>query len=311
LAWRVFGRERVDAPIRQIHSVLIGWGYRVDDQQLSTVVCQMMLLSCSPVLDDLIDEVMLRLRRDAATGPRLAGGLYGIHRAVAALGHVAAPPAPKVGSGLVAIEGTASRWAEWAERWHATSTLTPTVRGIYRTGLSKIGRWLAAEHPDITSPAQWTRQTCASWVAAVDRMSVGDYVQQQTSLRARVGKPLTAKTKSAYLRVARTFFRECPEWEWIPRRFDPSAALGTPRTIKALLGPDPRVIADDHLGQTVVGRPQPQARRPALASRPVLPGRVDPRDHADLAVQRSAQRRDRPAPPRLHPLATRRHADSR
>jgi len=245
LAWRVFGRERVDDAIHQIHGVLTGWGYRVDEQQLSTVVCQMLLLSRSPVLDDLTDEVMLRLRQDAATGPRLAGGLYGIHRAVATLGHVAAPPAPKVGSGPMVIEGTASGWAAWVERWHATSTLTPTVRGIYRTVLSKIGRWLAAEHPDITLPAQWTRQTCASWVAAVDRMNVGDYVQQQAHLRARVGKPLTAKTKSAYLRVARAFFRDCQEWEWIPRRFDPSAALGTPRSIKALLGPDPRVIADD------------------------------------------------------------------
>jgi len=39
--------------------------------------------------------------------------------------------------------------------------------------------------------------------------------------------------------------RDCQEWEWIPWRFDPSHALGTPRSVKALLGPDPRVIADD------------------------------------------------------------------
>ncbi|MGW7610489.1 tyrosine-type recombinase/integrase [Streptomyces sp. NPDC054766] len=43
----------------------------------------------------------------------------------------------------------------------------------------------------------------------------------------------------------RTFLRDCQEWEWIPRRFDPTTALSTPRSVKALIGPKPRVIADD------------------------------------------------------------------
>jgi integrase len=43
----------------------------------------------------------------------------------------------------------------------------------------------------------------------------------------------------------RTFFHDCQEWEWIPRRFDPTRALATPRSIRALTGPNPRVIADD------------------------------------------------------------------
>jgi hypothetical protein len=43
----------------------------------------------------------------------------------------------------------------------------------------------------------------------------------------------------------RQFFRDCHEWGWIPRRFDPARALATPRAVKALIGPVPRVIADD------------------------------------------------------------------
>src|SRR5207253_6783561 len=35
------------------------------------------------------------------------------------------------------------------------------------------------------------------------------------------------------------------EWEWLPRRFDPQRALATPRSIAAMLGPNPRVIADE------------------------------------------------------------------
>ncbi len=41
------------------------------------------------------------------------------------------------------------------------------------------------------------------------------------------------------------FLRDCQEWGWIPRRFDPGRSLKTPGSIVALMGPDPRVIADD------------------------------------------------------------------
>ncbi|WP_424534165.1 hypothetical protein ACOZ38_28100 [Sphaerisporangium viridialbum] len=63
--------------------------------------------------------------------------------------------------------------------------------------------------------------------------------------QGRLGKPLTPQTKSGYLKVPRAFFRDLHEWELIPRQFDPAHALRTPRSIGALLGPDPRVIADD------------------------------------------------------------------
>ncbi len=76
---------------------------------------------------------------------------------------------------MPAIEGTAETWSTWVERWFATSTLTSKGRGIFRGAMSKAGRWLAAEHPQIAEPGQWTRQTCAAWVAAVDRLTVGDY----------------------------------------------------------------------------------------------------------------------------------------
>ena len=43
----------------------------------------------------------------------------------------------------------------------------------------------------------------------------------------------------------RQFFRDVQEWEWLPRRFDPTRALATPRSVNARIGPAPRVIADD------------------------------------------------------------------
>jgi integrase len=143
------------------------------------------------------------------------------------------------------IEGTDPAWAGWAERWHATSPLTPKVRAIIRTIVAKAGRWLAAEHPGITEPGQWKRETCAAWVAAVDRMAVGDYVQRRDHLHGRAGKPVSPRTKAHILMATRTFFRDGQEWEWFPRRFDPTRALAVPRSVGALISTDPRVIADD------------------------------------------------------------------
>ncbi len=130
------------------------------------------------------------------------------------------------------------------ERWTATSTLTPKVRGTFRTILLKVGRWLAKEHPEICEPAQWTRELCAEYLALVDRLCIGDYAQRWAPFANRIGRPLSAKSKAGYITAVRIFFHDCQEWEWIARRFDPSRALATPRSIRALTGPDPRVIAD-------------------------------------------------------------------
>jgi integrase len=76
-------------------------------------------------------------------------------------------------------------------------------------------------------------------------MTVGEHVQRRAGLDKRGGKPLSPRTKAGYLTATGTFFRDCQEWEWIPRRFDPVRALATPRSVAALIGPNPRVIADD------------------------------------------------------------------
>ena len=247
LTWRVFGKAPVEESRGRISEVLGGWGYRIgrgEDQRLPTVLCQAFLLNRSPLLEDMGTEVFERLRRDPAIGTWQIGPLWGIQIAVASLGFCD-PPSNSVHGVMPRIEGTSEAWAEWIERWYATSTLTPKVRATFRGTMSKAGRWLAAEHPEVTEPGHWTRQTCAAWVAAVDRMNVGEHIQRQAGLSKRAGEPLSPRTKAGHLVAARTFFRDCQEWEWIPRRFDPLSALGTPRSVVALIGPDPRVIADD------------------------------------------------------------------
>jgi integrase len=247
LSWRVFGKDLVDQAQQEVTQVLEGWGYRIEsgfDPRISPVICQSLLLNRSPLLEDLTTEVFARQRLHPSMRHQNVGALHAVQRAVASLGFCDPPPSPYRGR-RPEIVGTARSWAEWVERWYGTSTLSPKARASARTVLFKIGRWLAEDHPDVTEPTHWTRQTCASWVAAVHRMRIGDYVQRHEGLEGRAGRPITAHTKSGYLTATRAFFRDCQEWEWIPRRFDPVRALAAPRTVKGMLGPDPRVIADE------------------------------------------------------------------
>jgi hypothetical protein len=247
LARLVFGEDAVETALEQVGEVLGQWGYRGPDNAKNRMrgsFSQALLLNRSPRLQDLTTEAFATLRAHPASHGHHGERLFALQRAVAALGHCDAPV--RCGYNHAAgIQGTAPEWAAWVERWHDTSTLSPKVRAIVRTIMAKAGRWLADVEPEIVEPGQWTRQICASWVAAVDRMAVGDYVQRRDQRQPRAGEPILPRTKVHILVASRTFFRDCQEWEWIPRRFDPSKALAVPRSVSALIGTDPRVIADD------------------------------------------------------------------
>jgi integrase len=247
LACLIFGEPAVDEAMCCAEEVLDRWGYHISKgtrSRMRGVFSQALLLNRSPRLEDLDTAAFAALRAHPATDGHQGSMLYALQRVVAALGHCD----PPVRTGYLqpaGIEGADPVWAAWIERWHATSTLTPKVRRLIRTIMGKAGRWLAVEHPEITDPGQWTRATCAAWVAAVDRMSVGDWTQRRDALGGRGGQPVSPRTKAHNLMATRVFFRDCQEWEWIPRRFDPNRALALPRSIAALIGTNPRVIADE------------------------------------------------------------------
>jgi integrase len=78
-------------------------------------------------------------------------------------------------------------------------------------------------------------------------MLIGDYSHAPNTdyMRERSGGALGANSKAHHIGVLRTFFVDLQEWEWIERRFDPRRVLAVPRSVAALIGPEPRVIADD------------------------------------------------------------------
>ena len=252
LAVKVFGDDHVTLAVNRVCGELFSWGYgtSLGKREIPNVVCTALLLNRSPILEDLSLDVLVRAR--AQMGSRtLAVVAVHVSRALASLGCIEdrltfeRKPRPDLDYGT-RTRGVPDEWLRWCERWRHTSTYTPRTRQQNFSPLLMIGRWLAAEHREIVSPADWTREVAASWVAAVDRVHVGQwtatYGQRGSS---RMNQPVMPATKASHLAVVRAFFHDCQEWGWIPRRFHPDRAFELPRSVRNLLGPNPRVLADD------------------------------------------------------------------
>lgn len=248
LARKIFGDSAVDTAVGTVRDTVAGWGYSESGwTALESAVCEVCLLNHSPYLSDLTAERLEEFRRGRSEARR--SHVFQLSKALAALGHLERPLDLANCTGPLTFAeaevGVNPAWLGWVRRWERTSTLTLTTRRHVRICLLKVGRWLQVHHPEVTSPEHWCRELSTHYIAALDRMKVGDYTSLDIRNRSRVGQPLSARAKDAYLGAVRAFFRDCQEWGWISRRFDPGRVLATPRSVKALIGPAPRTIAAD------------------------------------------------------------------
>jgi integrase len=251
-ARKVFGREVVDTAIQRVSDELLRWGYgkyRII-HHIPAAVCEALLSNRSPLLEDLTCEVLDSVRQ-SEIAPYLKDDYVAISRVLTSLGCLPKPLVPQ-GRGMdpipehEALQSVPKEWLAWAKRWRDTSTLAPESKRHIYENLFKAGRWLAAHHPDAINPDQWTRELAAEYVAAVDHMMAGQWAHDTRRMDpTKIGKPLAPRSKNAYLGAMRVFFRDCQEWEWLPRRFDPGRCFATPRSIRALIAPNPRILQDD------------------------------------------------------------------
>jgi integrase len=247
LAGKIFGKDRLAGALQAVLGVLSGWGYRGSSlKDVRLALCCALLTRRSPRLQDLDVDLLRALQAKAR---KRGVGYVALSRALAALGLIERPLEPTQRRGdhppLIAADGVPAVWAEWCRRWYRASTLRPDTRDGYYALLLKAGRWLMATHPDVASPEQWTCATAAAFVATVERMVVGQWALPNARHAGRVGQPLVASSKASQLTAVRTFFRDCQEWGWMPRRFDPRRVFATPRSTLALIAPRPNVVADD------------------------------------------------------------------
>jgi len=253
LASKVFGPQPVHVALQRVQQELLRWGYGIEQtkRDVARALSVALLRNGSPYLEDLTLALLEELRQ-REVAEYLKSSVFRISRVLAHLGILDHPlpavvrRAPTISGSLDASEDRPDSWSRWCQRWRATSTLAPKSRTTIYYDLLKIGRWLAQTHPAIAAPEQWTREVAVEFVGVVDRMRVGQWIQTETALpAAKRGKPLTPHSKSRLLGSARTFFQDCQEWGWIRRHFDPRRCFATPRSLRALIAPNPRVIADD------------------------------------------------------------------
>jgi len=103
-------------------------------------------------------------------------------------------------------------------------------------------------HPEVSGPAEFTYEIAIACVAAVMDMKVGEWISQEKRARLpddRLGQPLRPNARAKLLKSLRTFLRDCQEWGWIPIHFNPSRVLQSPRSLRNLIGPDPKAVERD------------------------------------------------------------------
>ena len=248
LANKLFGSV-IEEEVKRVTKTLMTWGYasRVSERE-RFCLCAALLQNGSPYLEDLSLELLKELyESSSSTDRRIA--YQRISKALCSMGIISEPipngyDRARGGKPLDVHAGVSDEWQLFVTRWRETSTLSEKGRfGIYYS-LVKAGRWVTETYPELASPDRWTRETAAAYVAAVCCMKVGDWTVHVNAPSTR-GKPLKPRAIVGCLTAVRIFFRDCQDWEWIPRRFDPGRCLQAPFSIRARIGPDPRVIADD------------------------------------------------------------------
>jgi integrase len=244
LARKVFGRESIDSAVQRLTTVLQGWGYQQQDRfAITTCVCYLFLQNRSPLLEALSFPLLEAVDQNCAL-PSVTRTLFQVSRALVALGYIEQPLPEQREVRLVSgTDGSVDdEWLSWCQRWLKYAT-QHSKKGYYYT-LLKVGRWLRAVHPEVRSPAEFTIELAAEFVAATNDMKVGDWSESTYKGRFadRLGKPLRPRAKERLLVALRAFLRDCQEWQWIPVQFNPLRVLRTPQAIGNLIGPDPRVV---------------------------------------------------------------------
>ena len=251
LARKVFGCEHTSNLAERIQELLAEWGYRrggTRDQVMRTIF-ECLLFIRSPHLKEItLDHLRAVIgRRPPRTGTYCA---FAISRVLAKIGAIPEPmeiarpfvvraELPEI-TGGVPLE-----WARLCRRWLDTAAVSERYRRKSYYFLMNIGRWLEKEHPEVKSPADWTRDLAAEAVAVTCQWRAGDWCTSAPVHVKNQGRALKPSTYAGRISALRVFFRDLQEWELIPRRFDPIRSFATPKSVLAKIGPNPRIIADD------------------------------------------------------------------
>jgi len=248
LARRLFGSEMLEQAVERIYHVIMSWGYNTGNHkaELTQAIAEAFIANRSPYLEELTFFLLAELAEK--TRWHLRHSLGRLSRALEHMGLIDGS-LPRSGTqpditGRMNTDGIAPEWTDWCICWYRFSELETRTKNNYLHVLLRTGRWLAEVHPEITTPHQWTSKLAAEYIASLEEIRVGDFVDAQhtkTILPGAFGKPLSARSKDRHFAIMRAFFKDLQdEPHLIPRRFDPVRLFRTPRAIRNQISPNPR-----------------------------------------------------------------------
>ena len=253
LAYKVFGRERLEANLAPVVWVNEQWGYSQGGRvaALRSLVAEVLLLNGNPNIREITLPFLQHLYEAMEAVVPGQAMVYRLSRILVSLEILERPLALR--GGLPAEKykmererGIAPEWVEWVERWFTTTTRPLPHRRDMRLDLLRMGRWLAQHHPEVLTPANFTRELAAEVEALVNEMTIGDFSCENLNVPLKhPGQPWSAGRKHGFLGVLRRCFSEMIDWGWMERRFNPQRVFATPRHLKQQFRVAPRPISDD------------------------------------------------------------------
>ncbi|MNB64009.1 site-specific tyrosine recombinase XerC [compost metagenome] len=249
LSVKVFGRPVTDAAINKLQENMQRLGFVDADNNIRNALLLCML--CQRQVDP--EKLELEtLRRVIVFGPAyMRRSAATLSRVFAAMGQFPAGIDHRIlerrrpHEEYRATSNVPEEWLRWCERWRKTAVKAPSSELSTWYRILQCGRWLKATYPDIHSPADWSRDIALEYVTAVCNMKIGQWSEPRHMYKNRIGQLMTASARAGILQAIRVFFRDLQEWGLITVRFDPVRTFRLPRSIRASIGPAPRVVADD------------------------------------------------------------------
>jgi integrase len=248
IAAAVFGVHRLRAAVDEVVSTLRAWGASETaiKHPLYAALCDLMLTVGSPALADVRAEEFYELVNAYPPTSARRQALFKISRVLAHKGILPAPLTSNKHNRQPwneTLDSAPEEWVEWANRWRATSLKEESGRRVVFYGVLIAGRWMAAKHPSLKSPEDWTRDIAAEYVSSTKEARIGDWAGVNRNQVER-GHPMKASGKQNRIDAVRSFFCDLQEWGWLNRKFDPRKVLSLPPSIRSQLGPNPRIIDD-------------------------------------------------------------------
>ncbi|MEU5992812.1 tyrosine-type recombinase/integrase [Spirillospora sp. NPDC047418] len=250
LADAVFGPQAVQPALEEVKGTLLAWEASENalSWQITNATIDLLLRCGSPRLEDITEQRL----HEFVTDTRTAGlrsrrrGIFKLSRVLADKGIINNPltsnghqRGPRPGT----LASVPPQWLEWVQRWRKLNTREPSTERTWVSVLLIAGRWAAEKHPNAISPDQWTRDMAAEYVADTLQAAIGQWAGHDRNTD-RLGEPIGVSGMANRIDALRGFFCDLIEWEWIQPRFDPRRVISLPRSRRAQLGPNPRIIDD-------------------------------------------------------------------